>query len=358
MHGRSTRGDRAPQKDITARPGAASRGHCPTFNDRMPSSPHSDPALQSFLRYLKTERDASPHTISNYGRDLRQFIEVTWCEEARPSPLPWSQVTLAQCRHFMAELQSRGCSRVSIRRKLSALRSFYRHLMREGLAKTSPVAALAGGRVRRRLPKVLSVDEVARLLAAPMHHHRQRVSDGRTGTEAAAEFIGRRDAAILEVIYSGGLRISEAVGLNLEDIDFFSGTFTVRGKGKKERLAALGRPAVQALRTYLDIRQQLGLADKRVPGPLFLNRNGGRLTARSVQRTFKVYCRKAGLPPEATPHKLRHSFATHLLDAGADLRSVQEMLGHASLSTTQIYTHVSIERLKDAYNRAHPRARG
>lgn len=325
----------------------------------MSPSAQSDPALDGFLRYLKTERDASPHTVSNYCRDILQFAEFAWPEaEDRPLPLPWSTVTLPQCRRFMAEFQARGCARVSIRRKLSALRSFYRYLMREGLAENNPVASLAGGRVRRRLPQVLSIAEVDRLLAAPVLYHRRRIPAGRTGAEAIAEFAAQRDAAILEAIYSGGLRISEAVGLNLEDIDFYSATFVVRGKGKKERLCALGRPAIQALRAYLNARQQLGLAGKRDVGPLFLNQNGGRLTARSVQRTFKVYCQEAGLPAESTPHKLRHSFATHLLDAGADLRSVQEMLGHASLSTTQIYTHVSIERLKDAYNRAHPRAAG
>ncbi len=194
---------------------------------------------------------------------------------------------------------------------------------------------------------------MVRLLAAPSQYWGKMAVSGSKGDVV---FASARDVAILEVLYSGGLRISEAIGLNLADLDFLSGSCVVRGKGKKERICLLGRPAITALRRYLQERERLGLAGARQPGPLFLNQEGARLTPRSVQRQLKLYLREAGLPSSYTPHKLRHSFATHLLDAGADLRSVQELLGHANLSTTQIYTHVSAERLISAYDQAHPRA--
>ncbi len=336
-----------------------------------PISLAADPAVAGFLRVLKSHRDASPHTLSNYARDIRQFIEITWgtgkrdqssrIGRAHPEPPigaehPWGQVDLAQVRRFVRALQLRGCNRRSIMRKVSALRSFYKHLERLGAVSANPFAGVRVGGASKRLPRVLTVEQVGALLAAPLRLAAAPRASRRTTAEQDAEFIGARDAAILEVIYSGGLRISEAIRLNLEDIDFLSATFRVQGKGKKERICVLGRPAVQALRAYLQVRAARGLAGKRSPGALFLNLQGGRITPRSVQRNFKEYCRAAGLPADVTPHQLRHSFATHLLDAGADLRSVQELLGHASLSTTQIYTHVSIERLREAYERAHPRA--
>ncbi|MCK5806259.1 MAG: tyrosine-type recombinase/integrase, partial [Lentisphaeria bacterium] len=258
---------------------------------------------------------------------------------------------------FLQHLQNEGLSRSTLNRKTSSMRSFFRHLVREELVDGNPFSAMRTAKAVRKLPEVLSVEEVGRLLEAPEEYWRQNSGDGPPGMEEFADFACARDTAILEIIYSGGLRVSEAVGLDLEDVDQLSATAVVRGKGRKERIVLLGRPALEALGRCLKERARLGLGGKRDRGPLFRNREGGRLTARSVQRSLKKYLRQAGLSQECTPHKLRHSFATHLLDAGADLRTVQEMLGHASLSTTQIYTHVTEKRLLDAYEKAHPRAK-
>lgn len=240
-------------------------------------------------------------------------------------------------------------------RKISSLRSFARFLTREGIIEGNPFIALHRTKPKQRLPKILSVDEIDRLLAAPKTYWQKHAGKSRM-TAAAHEFTTRRDQAILELIYSGGLRISETTGLNNEDIHFISNTFRVRGKGRKERLCVLGPPARDVLDSYYKARQALGLGGRRVRGAVFCNTSGSRFTPRSIQRNIKKYAIEAGLSSDCTPHQLRHSFATHLLDAGADLRSIQEMLGHASLSTTQIYTHVSSKRLIDAYKKAHPRA--
>ena len=313
-----------------------------------------DEAVRGFLRYLRSERQASPHTTDNYFRDVAQFIAVTWIEKGR-SPGAWNQVDTVMARRFLVELGHRGLARTSLNRKTSSLRSFFRFLVREGLVANNPFAGLRTAKAHRRLPEIFDRDQVDKLLAAPAAYWRRHAGD--SGKEGRQEqFAAARDTAILEVIYSAGLRLSEAVGLDRKDIDLFSATFTVKGKGGKQRLCVLGKPALRAIRAYLDERAALGLAGKHEEGPLFLNQKGGRLSARSVQRSFKLYLQEAGLPADYTPHRLRHSFATHMLSAGADLRSVQELLGHASLSTTQIYTHVDAERLKKAYAQAHPRA--
>ncbi len=325
-----------------------------------PSSRHPSPAVSpdahtaAFVRYLRSERQATENTVAGYWGDISQFAIFAWGLEARP-PYPWKDADTGRARAFLLSLQRAGLARTSMNRKLSSLRSFFRFLVRENAVPGNPFAGLQTAKAAKRLPVVLTVDEVARLLDAPKDFWRRHAA-ARDDDSRYPHFARARDSAILEVIYSGGLRISEAVGMNLEDIDRFSGTFVVRGKGRKERICMLGKPALQRLTTYLAERENMGLAGRRDPGALFLNRKGGRLTARSVQRSFKQYLQEAGLPSDCTPHKLRHSFATHLLDAGADLRTVQEMLGHASLSTTQIYTHVSAERLIQAYARAHPRA--
>ena len=246
-------------------------------------------------------------------------------------------------------------SKTSILRKLSGLRSFYRYMLREGLAKENPFASLTPPKKQKLLPKYMTVEEVGRLLDAPEKFWKEAYEKDLAKDEESAKFSAARDAAMLEVIYSGGIRISEAVGLSIGDVDLFSGVMKVRGKGKKERLCGLGGPAERALRKYM-VARRMRTSNERRGAPLFVNRDGQRLTARSFQRNFKLYLREAGLPLDMTPHKLRHSFATHLLDAGADLRSVQELLGHENLSTTQIYTHISAERLKSVYNKAHPRA--
>jgi len=311
--------------------------------------------LQRYLQYLRTERNASKHTVSAYFRDIAQFADILWFSTGKPQ-CAWQQVDVTMVRRFSLELQKRHISRSTLLRKTSSLRSFFRYMVRENAVVGNPFAALRTPKKARRLPQVLSAAEVAQLLDAPHQYWRQRFTGQDAQAAEEALYLAARDAALLEIIYSGGLRLGEAVSLDWEDLDLLSATMVVRGKGRKERLCVLGRPAQQALRAYLDKRAAFGLKPKRSRGALFLNRRGGRLTARSVQRALKHYLNIAGLSPDCTPHKLRHSFATHLLDAGADLRSVQEMLGHASLSTTQIYTHVSTKRLLQAYNKAHPRA--
>lgn len=313
-----------------------------------------DASVASFIAYLRTEKQASPHTLDGYLRDIRQFVELSgW---AVGGTIDWRDLTVDSARRFPVLLQTRGLARSSIQRKVSSLRSFARHLVRLGMLTVNPFAAVKTARTSRRLPRVLSVEEVGRLLSAPIALLKHSAGTESDEAAALARYGAVRDTAILEVVYSGGLRISEAVGLDYEDIDLLARTFTVRGKGRKERLCVIGEPALAALRNYLDERDSMGLGARRDPGPLFRNRFGDRLTARSVQRRLKAYLREAGLPVDTTPHKLRHSFATHLLDAGADLRSVQELLGHSSLSTTQIYTHVSSQRMMEVYRKAHPRA--
>jgi integrase/recombinase XerC len=307
-----------------------------------------DACVQDFIRYLRSERDASVHTLKAYSRDIAQFVALVW-PEGRVVP-DWRSVDSTIVRQFLVRLQKNGLARSSVQRKLSSLRSFGRFLVREGVLPGNPFSGVLAAKRPQRLPKVLSVAEVDRLLAAPADYWKLQ-------GESKASFAAKRDAAILEVIYSGGLRINEAVQLDLADLDFYSETFVVRGKGRKERMCALGGPAIKAVKDDLKIREAVSLGGRRQPGPLFVNqRDGARLTPRSVQRSFKVYLATAGLPPNYSPHQLRHSFATHLLDSGADLRSVQELLGHASLSTTQIYTHVSAERMLEVYRQAHPRA--
>ena len=316
-----------------------------------------DPAVAGFVRHLRAERNASDHTLAGYLSDIRQFCAQAWGEDARP-PFPWKSPDRYAARRFLASFQKAGMAPATASRKMSSLRSFYRFLVREELAKDNPFSGLQQPKPRRRLPKVLDPAEMLRLLEAPA---RLRDSERqRPGAKAAAwfaDYAAARDAAILEMLYSTGMRIAELCGLVEARIDLLSGTALVRGKGKKERLCPVGRPAAQALQVALNARDSLlaGLGLPRAKA-LFVNKSGGALTPRSVERSLKKYLAEAGLDPQITPHVLRHSFATHMLDAGADLRSVQELLGHASLSTTQIYTHVSVERLKEEYGRAHPRA--
>ncbi|MCZ6598849.1 MAG: tyrosine recombinase XerC [Planctomycetota bacterium] len=288
-----------------------------------------------FLEELSATRGASPHTLRAYARDLDELIDYL---EGRGIAKP-AEVTPRVLRGFLARLDERGLSRTSIQRTLSATRSLFRHLLDHGVIRTHPATGLRQARSRRRLPGCLELSEVEQLLAAP---------DVTTP-------LGRRDRALFEVMYSAGTRAAETVGLNRADVDLSRGVARVRGKGRKERLAPLGSYSVDALKSYL--------ADPERPAPspeavnaVFLNRRGGRLTTRSLGRVVERAALTAGLKRHATPHTLRHSFATHLLDRGADLRSVQELLGHANIQTTQIYTHVSIERLRKIYEQAHPRA--
>ncbi len=317
--------------------------------------PFADPSLTRFLEYLSTERNSSVHTVESYAIDIRQFASLVMEQDPEKVTVKWAEADVYTARNFIVALQNEKLSKNSIMRKLSGLRSFFRFMIRENILKVNPFYGLRGPKRARPLPKYMTVQEVGRLLDSPKAVWDEAYRLGTARDEASAVFSASRDSAMLEVIYSAGLRISEAVGLNFGDLDLISDVIRVRGKGKKERLCALGGPAHRALLSYLRTRRTLS-SEERQTSPVFLNQGGTRLTARSFQRNFKLYLIKAGLPPDMTPHKLRHSFATHLLDAGADLRSVQELLGHANLSTTQIYTHISSERMKAVYNKAHPRA--
>ncbi len=314
-----------------------------------------DPCVAQFARYLEGERHASSHTLAGYLGDLAQCAAVQWGAAAAP-PFAWSALDKFAARAFVVSLQKRGATSATINRKLSSLRAFFKFLNREALVPQNPFAAAVSPKRRKPLPKVLTVRDVARLLEAPRQAAAEALAaETHPGRRRWLAYAALRDTAILEILYSAGLRISELTGLTEERLDLLAGVIKVRGKGKKERLCPLGRPAVSALEAALAARA--GLAGCR-PGdaPLFVGRTGGRLTPRSIERLFKRCLARAGLDPALSPHALRHSFATHLLDAGADLRSVQELLGHASLSTTQIYTHVTVERLKQVYAEAHPRA--
>jgi len=310
--------------------------------------------LEKFFHYLAVEKQASNHTINSYKLDLQQFISLMANNDQEFDD--WARFTRDDARSYLQELHKMELSKNSIARKLASLRSFYKFMLLEGTVNDNPFTRLPAQGRERKLPQVMSLNAIEQLISAVREYHLDQVRRGLAKNENLAAFAAARDQALIEVIYSGGMRISEAVGMNFKDLDLIGGTVKVHGKGKKERMCVLGRPARTALRQYLSLRKTRTGVDA-ANSPVFINRNGGRLTARSFQRNLKDYLAAAGLPPDFTPHKLRHSFATHLLDAGADLRSVQEMLGHSDLGTTQIYTHVTTERLKEAYRKAHPRAK-
>ena len=301
-----------------------------------------DGAARRFESHLEAERGASPNTVAGYLSDIVQFAAATW-GIAAASPFRWEGATDADARRFLSGLSKENASAATVRRKLSSLRAFYSFLLREGLAASNPFSSLKGPRMAKRLPKTLSAKDVGSFLAAP-------AAEFGKGRIARGEFL--RDRALFEFLYSTGCRIAEALSVRWRDIDFSRGSLVVTGKGSKQRLVILGKPAVAALKE-LEAESPGAEADS----PVFLaSRKGGAMSRRLAERRMKKYLEAAGLPGDLSPHKLRHSFATHLLDAGADLRSVQEMLGHSSLSTTQIYTHVSVERLKDVYAASHPRS--
>ncbi|HEX3869488.1 MAG TPA: tyrosine recombinase XerC [Pirellulales bacterium] len=294
-------------------------------------------AVARFLQYLQVERNASALTIKSYGEDLAAL--TAWLEEQHASiPAP-EHITTLDLRGYVGSLHTLGLAKSTIARRLASMRSFFRFGQREGWATTNPAKPLRNPRKTRGLPHFLSTTEVGRLLASPR-------SD---------EPLGLRDRAILETMYSAGLRVSELVGLNDSDLDLQAGVMRVRGKGRRERLSPIGSFAAKAIRQWVKHRRVKNSSDKQVP--LFVNKFGRRLTTRSVGRMIEKHLRTSGLDRRTTPHTLRHSFATHLLDRGADIRSVQELLGHKSLLTTQIYTHVSTANLRAVYEKAHPRAR-
>lgn len=287
-------------------------------------------AVDAYVTHLRVERHASPHTLRAYLADIRQFLAVT-------EATGLASVGPDAVRHWLRTLDG-AAERTSIARKLAAVRGFFRFCTRTKRLARDPTAGIGTPKVRRSLPTHLTLDDIDRLLA---------VTRGDS-------LLGLRDRAMLELLYSSGLRVSELTGLDWERLDTESGAVRVLGKGRKERVVPVGRPALRALASYRAACADAGLATAH--GAVFRNRAGGRLTSRSVARLMVPYVAASATPAKATPHALRHTFATHLLGAGADLRAIQELLGHASLSTTQRYTHVDLRRLMDAYDRAHPRA--
>lgn len=294
-------------------------------------------SIQRFLTYLQVERNSSDYTIKSYREDLTSLMEFL-AEEDNSVPHP-SKITPLDLRGYVAALHEAGYAKSSISRRLASLRSFFRFAQRDGIVETNPAKPLKNPRPERKLPHFLTTAEVGKLLNAP----------------PLDDSMALRDRAIFEVLYSAGLRVSELVGINDADLDFTTGSVRVAGKGKRERLSPLGSYAVKAIKRWQKIRQAKKNGSAQVP--LFVNKFGNRITTRSIGRMVEKYLLLTGLDRRTSPHTLRHSFATHLMDNGADIRSVQELLGHKSLVTTQIYTHVSTAGLKEIYEKAHPRAK-
>ncbi len=330
--------------------------------------------VQDFLAYLQFERHFSVYTSKCYGADLRQFghflagvPEVNPNNEpedetspvgaaappasAAPAPAAAAEPPIEKIeqlllnanaddvRNYLQFMREQNYSKATLARKLATLRSFFKFLNKRGVSGNNPMLTIRTPKLEKRLPKFMTEEQVTRLLQTPKD----------------TDLLGSRDKAMLEVIYSTGMRVSELVGLNLEDVDFAGGIIKVRGKGKKERLSPVGQNAIAAIQKYLAMRASI-LSSAAAGQALFINKHGQRLSTRSVRRKLDKYLIEAQLDPHISPHTLRHSFATHLLNHGADLRSVQELLGHQSLSTTQIYTHLTTNRVRDAYETAHPRA--
>ena len=295
--------------------------------------PAKDRFTEQFLEHLEVERNVSRLTLRNYRQALREF------REAVPERA-WRELRADDFRRYLFERMKAGLAKPTIRLHFAALRTFYRYLVERHGLQDNPLKQVQLPKLDKKLPVVLTAKQIGTLLAAPM---------AMVKSDKAAKWMPQRDAAILELFYSSGLRLSELASLEVRDVDTFSESVRVLGKGRKERIVPVGSLALEAIQKY---RQAAGVH----AGPLFINKSRRRLSTRSVWLSLKRYLAFAEIPQNISPHKLRHSFATHLLDAGADLRSVQTLLGHASLSTTQIYTHVSVERLKKAYNDAHPRA--
>jgi integrase/recombinase XerC len=339
-------------------------------------------AITKYLEYLQTVRNSSPHTVSNYGKDLRQFLAFLSPPNAAPPAL--RAVNHGMIREFVGHLHDHGLEKSSIARKLAALRSFFKYCVREGHLKESPARLVPTPKLPKRIPSVLSAEEMNGFLnqlagmvpeladrrpvskktvpknALPQVENKKKSS---TAIVIEESLLLRRDRALLELLYAAGLRVSELTGLNLLDVEQKERILRVRGKGNKERIVPYGAKAQEALEKYWPVREQLlkqsnGTHGNEVPQTqaVFLNYAGGRLTQRSVGRIVKKYVRLVNVNWDLHPHSLRHAFATHLLADGADLRAIQELLGHQSLSTTQRYTHASIRQLMEVYDKAHPHA--
>lgn len=301
--------------------------------------------IDDFLRHLKYERNASPHTLRNYEIDLVQFYDhlAPPNKEGKRREVNIRAIDNLTIRDFMATLYEQQKKKSSIHRKVAALRTFFNYLCREGILELNPAKLVASPRVERTLPNHLNIEQMIRFIETP-------------DTETV---LGKRDRAILELLYASGLRVSELVNLNLADIDFSNMSVRVKGKGRKERIVPFGEHAKQALQAYLSVRGELLVeADPEKVDPLavFMNYQGTRITTRSVGRMVDKYVKICADIHHISPHSVRHSFATHLLDAGADLRVIQELLGHVRLSTTQQYTHVALDKLMEVYDKAHPKA--
>ncbi len=311
------------------------------------------PLVRQFLDYLKLEKHFSDYTVKSYGADLIQFGlflagDIGQSHATPPSEAYTSMAIddkLVKCepltvREFLAYLYAQNYTKSTTARKLATLRSFYKFLIRRSLVSINPLSTIRTPKQEKRLPKCLDLEQVQKLLDAP----------------GDSDLLGARDKAMLEVLYSSGIRVSELVELELADIDLQEGILRVRGKGRKDRLTPIGSQAIRAVQRYFELKALDAKSVNQTNGRVFLNKHGESLSTRSVRRKLDKYLVAAGLDPGISPHTLRHSFATHLLNNGADLRSVQELLGHQSLSTTQVYTHLTTSRMKQVYDQAHPRA--
>ena len=319
----------------------------------LPDKPFS-PLVRQFLEYLRLEKHFSDYTVKSYGADLIQFGQYLNGEIGRMSgvapagvpanPQPLDELQLkcdaTTIREFLAYLYGQNYTKSTTARKLATLRSFYKFLIRRSAISVNPLSTIRTPKQEKRLPKCLDLEQVQKLLDAP----------------GDADLLSARDKAMLEVLYSSGIRVSELVDLTVADMDLNEGVLRVRGKGRKDRLTPIGSQAINALKRYFDMRASDSKCQGSHAHRVFLNKHGQPLSTRSVRRKLDKYLASAGLDPGISPHTLRHSFATHLLNNGADLRSVQELLGHQSLSTTQIYTHLTTNRIKEVYDSAHPRA--
>ncbi len=292
--------------------------------------------LQRYMTHLRVEKEASPYTLRNYSHEIAEFLDFLKGERVGS----WDDVDRQVLRRYLLWLRKEGYVEASMARKLSELRSFCRYLVQEGVLESNPIEVVSSPKLPKRLPRYLKMDEIEALLNAPDVSTPQ----------------GQRNKAILELLYGAGIRLSELVNLNLNDLNLSMGQMLVWGKGGKERVALLGEPAIRALRMYInDGREEL--AANKTTDALFLNRFGGRLSRRSIGLILDKYSKLAGLWKKVTPHLLRHTFATHMLEGGAGLRVVQELLGHAQPTTTEIYTHVTPTRLREVYMKSHPRAK-
>jgi integrase/recombinase XerC len=298
-----------------------------------PASP-ADPLGHDFLQFMEVERNASPRTLENYRHALKTF------RTQHRGFTSWDALTADDFRRYLFEQMKAGLGRATIRLHFAAFRSFFKFLTRRCGRTSNPLLEVQLPKPEKKLPVILTIAQVEQMLALPLATPKEK---------QAPAWAGERDAAILEVFYSTGVRLSELAALNVEDVDVYSETMRVFGKGRKERVCPVGGPAMRAMQRY---QSKLGVHH----GPLFRSKVGKRMTTQALNNVVTKYWKLSGLPVQVTPHKFRHSFATHLLNNGADLRCVQELLGHASLSTTQIYTHVTTERMKKVYDNAHPRA--